>query len=76
MTMQTRCWLGWVLLIAGALNALLWTFIVVVIALFANEPWGDEAGMMFGLWLLGVLAAIASIRILRGTSRRGIADTA
>ena len=67
-TMQTPRWLGWVLLIAGILDAVLWTFMIVVFALFADEPWGDVAGELFMLWLLGVLAAVAGIRILRGTS--------
>jgi hypothetical protein len=75
LTMRTPRWLGWVLLITGALDALLWGFVIVVIALFADEPWGDMAGELFLLWLLGVLAAAAGIRILRGTSRTGTADT-
>ena len=73
--MQTPRWVRWVLLIAGILDAGLWTFMIVVIALFVDEPWGDAAGELFMLWLLGVLAAVAGIRILRGTSRRRIADT-
>lgn len=77
LTMQTPRWLGWVLLIVGALDAILWTFVIVVIALFADEPWGDIPGELFALCLLGVLAAIAGIRILRGTSStRKVADTA
>jgi hypothetical protein len=75
LTMRTPRWLGWVLLIAGASHALLWGFVIVVIALFAEEPWGDMAGELLALWLLGVLAAIAGIRILRGTSRTGMAET-
>jgi hypothetical protein len=73
--MQTPRWLGWVLLVAGTIDAVLWTFMIVVFALFADEPWGDVAGELFMFWLLGVLATIAGIRILRGTSRRRIADT-
>jgi hypothetical protein len=76
LTMRTPRWLGWVLLIAGASDALLWGFVIVVIALFAEEPWGDLAGELSMLWLLGVLSAAAGIRILRGTSRRRTADTA
>jgi hypothetical protein len=67
--MKSPRWLGWVLLIAGGLDAILWTFVIVVIALFADEPWGDVAGELFGLLILGVLAALAGIRILRGTSQ-------
>jgi hypothetical protein len=74
-TMQTPRWLGWVLSIAGILDAVLWTFAIVVIALFADEPWGDMAGELFMLWLIGVLAAAAGIRILRGTSRRRTVDS-
>ena len=48
--------------IAGALDALLWGFVIVVIALFEEESWGDMAGELFLLWLLGVLAAAAGIR--------------
>ena len=55
LTMRTPRWLGWVLLIAGALDALLWGFVIVMIALFAEEPWGDMAGELLALWLLGVL---------------------
>lgn len=73
--MRPPRWLGWVLLIAGALDALLWGLVIVMIALFAEEPWGDMAGELLAPWLLGVLAVIAGIRILRGTSRTGIADT-
>jgi hypothetical protein len=75
LTMRTPRWLGWVLLVAGALDTLLWGFVIVVIAFFADEPWADVAGELLALWLLGVLAAIAGVRILRGTSRTGTADT-
>lgn len=67
LTMKSPRWLGWVLLIAGGLDALLWGSVIVVIALFADEPWGDVAGELFALCLLGVLAAAAGIRIIRGT---------
>jgi len=36
--MQTPRWVRWVLLIAGILDAGLWTFMIVVIALFVDEP--------------------------------------
>jgi hypothetical protein len=75
LTMRTPRWLGWILLVVGALDTILWGFVIVALALFADEPWGDMAGELFALWLLGVLAAIAGIRILRGTSRTGMADT-
>jgi hypothetical protein len=68
LTMKSPRWLGWVLLIAGALDAILWTFVIVVF-LLVGEPWFDVAGELFALWLIGVLGAIAGIRILRGTSR-------
>jgi hypothetical protein len=68
-TMRSPRWLGWVLLIAGALDAVLWGFVIVVFA-FVDEPWGDVAGTLIGLFVLGVLAAVAGIRILRGTSSR------
>jgi hypothetical protein len=61
-------WLGWVLLIAGGLDAVLWGLVIVVFAFFAEEPWGDVAGTLIGLCILGVLATAAGIRILRGTS--------
>jgi len=73
-TMKSPRWLGWLLLIAGAIDAFLWIFVIVVIALFADEPWGDVAGELFGLMLLGVLAALAGIRILRGTSRQTLEE--
>ena len=70
LTMEGPRWLGWVLAISGSLLTIMMTFIVVVIALFADEPWGDVAGDLFAFWFIGVLAALAGIRILRGTSRR------
>jgi F0F1-type ATP synthase assembly protein I len=70
LTMRSPRWLGWVLLIAGGLDAVLWGFLIVVFALFADEPWGDVAGTLIGFFILGVLAAVAGIRILRGTSSR------
>jgi hypothetical protein len=70
LTMRSPRWLGWVLLVAGGLDAVLWGFVIVVFALFADEPWGDVAGTLIGLFILGVLAAVAGIRILRGTSSR------
>jgi hypothetical protein len=44
LTMRTPRWFGWVLLVARALDTILWGFVIVVIALFADEPWGDVAG--------------------------------
>jgi hypothetical protein len=75
LTMRSPRWLGWVLLIAGGLDAILWTFVIVVVALFADEPWGDVAGELFGLLILGVLAALAGLRILRGTSQSAARPT-
>jgi hypothetical protein len=69
-TKKSPRWLGWVLLIAGGLDAVLWGLMILVFALFAEEPWGDVAGTLIGLCLLGVLAALAGIRILRGTPSR------
>lgn len=74
--MNSPRWLGWILLIAGVVNALGWGFAIVVIALFADVPWGEVAEVaaeMLMLCVLGVLAAVAGIRILRGTSRQGTA---
>jgi hypothetical protein len=71
--MKSPRWLGWLLLVVGVLGVVLLTFIVVVIALFADEPWGDIAGDLFMLWLLGVLVALAGIRVLRRTSRQSVA---
>ena len=75
LTMRSPRWLGWVLLIAGGLDAILWAFVIVVVALFADEPWGDVAGELFGLLILGVLAALAGLRILRGTSQSAARPT-
>jgi hypothetical protein len=75
LTMRTPRWLGCILLVVGALDTSLWVFVIVALALIADESWGDMAGELFALWLLGVLAGFAGIRILRGTSRRGTADT-
>jgi len=74
LTMKSPRWLGWVLLIAGISDALLWTFVIVMFALFLDESWfgvaGDIYALWFALWLIGVLAVVAGIRILRGTSSR------
>jgi hypothetical protein len=77
LTMKSPRWLGWVLLVAGILDALLWTFLIVVFALLLDESWfgvaGDIYALWFALWLIGVLSAVAGIRILRGTSHEGAA---
>jgi hypothetical protein len=69
LAMRSPRWLGWLLLIVGVLDAIGWGFVIVVITLFSDEPWGDVAIELFALSLLGVLAAAAGIRILRGTSQ-------
>ena len=74
-TGRTPRWLGWVLLVSGGLAAIGWTCIIVVVALFAKEPWGDVAGDFVAFLLIGVLAAAAGFRVLRGTGRAKVSTS-
>ncbi|MEO8292097.1 MAG: hypothetical protein ABI635_03070 [Actinomycetota bacterium] len=70
LTMRSPRWLGWVLLISGALLATLMTFLIVVFAV-VGDGWqgGDVYLAMF--WLCGAEGVVAGVRILGGTSTRG-----
>jgi hypothetical protein len=53
LTMRSPRWLGWVLLVAGALDTILWGFVIVVIALFADErgvTWQENSSRC-GCWV-------------------------
>ena len=64
-------WLGWAMAIPGVLLVLTMSFVIVIVALFADEPWGDVAGDFLMFWVLGVLAAIAGIRVLLAHRKAG-----
>jgi hypothetical protein len=74
LTRKSPRWLGWLLLIAGGVALLGWTFVIVVVAIFSDEPWSDVGWELFAMWLIFVLAALAGYRIIRVTNEPGRTD--
>jgi uncharacterized membrane protein YqjE len=62
--------LGWVLAVFGAVLVLMMTVIIVIVAVFADEPWGDVAPDFLAFWALGALGGAAGVRMLRRYARQ------
>ncbi len=61
-------WLGWALLVGGAVLAAMMLFFAIIVA-WVGSPWGLIA-FMLGWVMVGALALIAGVRILSASLPR------